>query len=135
MNLSQHPVQFWFDRSRLTSRHQRSLTDCDSKIDPGDLAMNRFVSRFSTRTKVIALAVAGLTLAAVPAAAGGYHHYYHGGYGYGGAVAAGVVGGLVLGGLAASAAPRYYEPECWIERRQRVNKYGQVYFRDIRVCR
>jgi hypothetical protein len=100
----------------------------------GDLVMNRFASRFSTRTKVVALAVAGLTLAAVPAAAGGYH-YYHGGYGYGGAVAAGVVGGLVLGGLAASAAPRYYEPECWIERQQRVNKYGQVYFRDVRVCR
>ncbi len=72
--------------------------------------MSRFASRFSTRTKVIALAVAGLTLAAVPAAAGGWNHHYHGGYGYGGAVAAGVVGGLVLGGIAASAAPRYYEP-------------------------
>lgn len=94
--------------------------------------MNRFASRFSTRAKIIALALAGLTLASVPAAAGKWHHH---GY-YGGAVAAGVVGGLVLGGLAASAAtPRYYEPECWIEREQRYTRSGRVYFRDVQVCR
>lgn len=97
--------------------------------------MNRF-ARLSTRTKVIALAIAGLTLASVPAAAGKWYGYhgYHGGYG--GAVAAGVVGGLVLGGIAASAAaPRYYAPECWIERQERVNRNGRIYYRDVQVCR
>lgn len=94
--------------------------------------MNRFASRFPMRTKVIALALTGLALAAVPAAAGGWHGHYYGGYG--GAVAAGVVGGLVLGGLAASA-PRYYEAECWIERRERVGRSGRIYIQDVRVCR
>lgn len=98
--------------------------------------VSSIASRFSTRGKVVALAIAGLTLAAVPAAAGGWNHHYHGNYNYGGAVAAGVVGGLVLGGLAASAANRtYYAPECWIERQEHVNRYGRVYVRDVRVCR
>lgn len=94
--------------------------------------MSRFASRLSTRTRIIALALTGLALASVPAAAGKWHNY-HGGYG--GAVAAGVVGGLVLGGIAASTAPRYYARECWIERQERYTRSGRIYYRDVEVCR
>ncbi len=81
---------------------------------------------------------------------------YHGGYGYrpayygprygyygyrrynGGAVAAGVVGGLALGALAAGAvAPAYAAPvygDCWIERRQVADEWGNLYVRRVRVC-
>ena len=69
----------------------------------------------------------------------------------GGAVAAGVIGGLALGALAATAtrpaygyaAPAYgyaepsydYGPECFVERRRRVNRFGEVVVRDVQVCR
>ena len=115
--------------------------------------------------KFIAGGLAALTLAAglgaapAPAEAGyrGYGYGYSGRVyhrdrpNYGGAVAAGVIGGLALGALAATAArpaygygapaygyaePSYgYGPECFVERRRRVNRFGEVVVRDVEVCR
>ncbi len=64
----------------------------------------------------------------------------------GGAIAAGIIGGLALGAIAAGAAhansgPGYYAParvyggECWMERREVTNRWGDVVgYRRIRVC-
>lgn len=79
----------------------------------------------------------------------GYGHPYR--YGYrrynnGGAVAAGVIGGLALGALAANAArPAYYggypayrtvgyAPGCYVTRERRVNRFGELVVRRVRVC-
>ena len=82
----------------------------------------------------------------------------------GGAVAAGLIGGLALGALAANSynygyggyggyapvtygygyapvRPRHYAPvsygynDCFIERRVRVNRFGERVIRDVQVCR
>ena len=65
----------------------------------------------------------------------------------GGLVAAGIIGGLALGALAAGAAHAhsgpgyYYAPqrvyggECWMERREVTNRWGDVVgYRRIKVC-
>lgn len=86
----------------------------------------------------------------------GYYGRPHYGYGYGyphryrsynrGAVAAGLVGGLALGAIAANAArPAYYggypayravsyAPGCYVTRERRVNRFGELVVRRVRVC-
>ncbi|HEX8664920.1 MAG TPA: hypothetical protein VF744_12905 [Beijerinckiaceae bacterium] len=83
----------------------------------------------------------------------GYRPAYWGGWGYrrhhwgGGAVAAGLVGGLALGALAARPyyygygypygayyAPVAYGGDCWVERRVRINRWGERVVRRIQVC-
>ena len=81
----------------------------------------------------------------------GYRPAYWGGYRRhwgGGAVAAGLVGGLALGALAArpyyygygypyygaTYAPVAYGGDCWIERRVRINRWGERVIRNIQVC-
>jgi hypothetical protein len=96
---------------------------------------------------------------------GGHHGYYGRRYrNNGGAVAAGLIGGLALGALATSSynygyggyggyapvtygygyapARSYgYAPvsygygDCFIERRVRVNRFGERVIRDVQVCR
>ena len=104
------------------------------------------MTRIAKRTKIVALALAGLTLATLPASAGGgwggggWRGGGGGGYyGYrrnnnGAAVAAGVVGGLVLGGIAAQAYNNN-RPRCWTETQTRYNRYGRPYYRNVEVCR
>lgn len=99
--------------------------------------MTRFATLAKAAAATLALA-AGLTLAASPASAGRHYYGYYGpGYYYGpsyngAAVAAGVAGGLIVGGMAAAA---YNDPHCWMETRKFYTKKGNVYFRDVRVCR
>ena len=80
----------------------------------------------------------GLSVAAAPAQAGpkkfypkhyGYHHHHHG---YGAPLAAGIVGALALGAVAAAAASS--QPSCYIEERERMDRFGNVYVRPVRVC-
>ncbi len=78
-----------------------------------------------------------LSLAAMPAQAKpkfypkgyGYHHHHK--YGYGAPLAAGIVGAIALGAVAASAAS---EPSCYIEERERLDRFGNLYVRQVRVC-
>lgn len=84
----------------------------------------------------------------------GYRNYGYG-YGYrpryrnnGGAIAAGLIGGLALGAIASNSynygyAPSYgygYAPVsygyggCTIERRVRINRFGERVIRDVQVC-
>jgi hypothetical protein len=78
-----------------------------------------------------------LSLAAMPAQAKpkfypkgyGYHHHHK--YGYGAPLAAGIVGAIALGAVAASAAS---EPSCYIEERERFDRFGNLYVRQVRVC-
>ncbi len=60
----------------------------------------------------------------------GYHHHGYG-YGYGAPLAAGIVGALALGTVAAAAAG---EPSCYFEERERMDRFGNVYVRQVRVC-
>jgi hypothetical protein len=57
--------------------------------------------------------------------------YYHHSYGYGAPLAAGIVGALALGTVAAAAAS---EPSCYVEERERMDRFGNVYVRQVRVC-
>jgi hypothetical protein len=84
-----------------------------------------------------ALAI-GFSVLAAPAQAkpkfypkpyGYYHHGY--GYGYGAPLAAGIVGALALGTVAAAAAS---EPSCYVEERERMDRFGNIYVRQVRVC-
>ncbi len=59
----------------------------------------------------------------------GYHHHHK--YGYGAPIAAGVFGALALGAVAAAAAS---EPSCYVEERERMDRFGNVYVRQVRVC-
>jgi hypothetical protein len=95
---------------------------------------------FSGKTAAAALVAAStLAVAAAPTAAnaGGWHKHHHKHYGYG---AAALGGGLLLGAIIASdrararAYVRGYDRECWVERRKRVNAYGEVFFKKVRVC-
>ena len=105
--------------------------------------------------KVVVGAAAALTMggalltSSAPAEASpwrGYSGYRHVGYyGYrpyhyrrGPAVAAGLIGGLALGAIAAQhayATPVYYGGRCWIERRVRVNRWGERVVRNVKLCR
>lgn len=107
--------------------------------------------------KSIVAAAAALTLgggmiaASAPAEAGHRYGYYGHHYGYRpntGAVAAGVIGGLALGALAAQSyrAPAYapvgyygrpvaYGRRCFVERRVRINRFGERVVRHVRICR
>ena len=88
-----------------------------------------------TLTASLAALTLGMTVltSATPASARG-----------GGLLAAGIIGGLALGAIAAGsaqAAPGYYGPqrvyggECWMERREVTNSWGDVVgYRRIRVC-
>lgn len=70
-----------------------------------------------------------------------WHHRRHH---HGAAVAAGLIGGLALGALAARpyyhpypayyARPVVYGGECWVERRVRINHWGERIVRRVRVC-
>lgn len=115
------------------------------------------MSKSSYIKKSIVAAAAALTLgggmvaASAPAEAG--YRYGHGGHHYGyrpstGAVAAGVIGGLALGAVAAQSyrAPAYapvgyhgrpvaYGRRCFVERRVRINRFGERVVRHVRVCR
>jgi hypothetical protein len=82
----------------------------------------------------------------------GYRPAYWGGHRRhwgGGAVAAGLVGGLALGALASRPYyyggyypyGSYYAPvaygyggDCWVERRVRINRWGERVVRRIQVC-
>ena len=75
---------------------------------------------------------------------GGYRYRpYYGG----GAVAAGLVGGLALGALATAPyygygypyrrayyAPVAYGGDCWVERRVRINRFGERIVRRVQIC-
>ena len=81
-----------------------------------------------------------------------YRPAYWGGYRYrpyygGGAVAAGLVGGLALGALATAPyygygypyrrayyAPVAYGGDCWVERRVRINRFGERIVRRVQIC-
>ena len=65
----------------------------------------------------------------------------------GGAVAAGLVGGLALGALATAPyygygypyrrayyAPVAYGGDCWVERRVRINRFGERIVRRVQIC-
>ena len=93
--------------------------------------MTRFTKTGAT---VVALTI-GLSALAGPVQAkpkfypkpvGYYHHHHHG---YAPLAAAGIMGALALGAVAASAGP-----SCFIEERERVDAYGNVSIREVRVC-
>jgi hypothetical protein len=50
-------------------------------------------------------------------------------------VAAGIIGGLALGALAARPyyAPRF-AARCWSEPRRVADRYGRVFWQNVRVC-
>ena len=92
--------------------------------------------------KVVAGALAALTMAGTLALSSTEASAYWRGYGWGpGAVAAGVIGGLALGALAArpyyyGPPPSYYAygPDCYVTRRRVwVDGYGWT-FRRVTVC-
>lgn len=92
------------------------------------------MTRFTTKSAALAVLAVGLAVATVPAEAKpkffpkpiGYHHHHHG---YAPLAAAGIMGALALGAVAASAGP-----SCYIEERERVDAYGNVSVREVRVC-
>ena len=85
---------------------------------------------------LVAAALVGAFAIAAPAQAKpkfypkyyGYHHHHHG---YGAPLAAGILGAVALGAVAAAAAS---EPSCQIEERERIDRFGNVYVRPVRVC-
>lgn len=91
----------------------------------------------STGRKALSALVVAATVAVAlsPASAfakGGHGHGGRGHYGYG---AAALAGGLILGAIAASANDYDEEaPNCWVEKRTRVNAYGDVFVQKVRVC-
>ena len=115
---------------------------------------------FSKAKRAVLGAVAALTLGAAivgstaPAEAqwrghwgGGWGGYRYRPYYGGGAVAAGLVGGLALGALATAPyygygypyrrayyAPVAYGCDCWVERRVRINRFGERIVRRVQIC-
>lgn len=98
------------------------------------------VSSRARNTVAALLAAATLGVAAAPSAAnaGGWKNHHHGGHGWGhrgyGYGAAALGGGLLLGALIASNSRTAYVRDCWFERVKRVNAYGDIVVRRVRVC-
>ena len=81
-----------------------------------------------------AVTLAGSLVATTGTADAGWRHGYHR-HGVGPGVAAGIIGGLALGALAARPyyAPRFAS-RCWVEPRRVVDRFGQVFWQQVRVC-
>lgn len=93
------------------------------------------MTRFTKTGAALAALTIGLSALAGPAQAkpkfypkkiGYYHHHKHS---YAPLAAAGIMGALAIGAVAASAGP-----SCYIEERERVDAYGNVFVREVRVC-
>jgi hypothetical protein len=74
--------------------------------------------------------IGGLALGAIAA-----NSYNYGGYGYGGYAPVGYGYGYAPATYGYGYAPVTYGGDCFIERRTRINRFGERVIRDVQVCR